>query len=171
MKHTHRIYTRIGFLFAGTGVILGAFGAHFLKERMGDSEMETFDTGVFYQLIHALAIIFLSLSHRRFEVNKLKLALNLFVGGIILFSGSLYLLATRNIWGDDSYRIIGAITPLGGISFISAWLLLLFKGFKKEVVQEPIKGTDGESKSGSRKRHRRRRSTNSENPEAVVSEN
>ncbi|MDZ4666395.1 MAG: DUF423 domain-containing protein [bacterium] len=165
MKHTHRIYTRLGFLIAAIGVILGAFGTHVLKEFIGESELNTFDIGVRYQMIHALAIIVLSLGHRKFDESKLDIALGLFVTGIVIFSGSLYMLATRNIWGNDSFRIIGAITPLGGIAFISGWLLLFFKGFKPEEKQVDI---DAESKP-SKSKHRRHRSKSSSEstPEAL----
>lgn len=142
MKHTHRIYTRLGFLIAAIGVILGAFGSHVLKELIGESELNTFDTGVRYQMIHALAIIIISLNHRKFDESKLDLALGLFLTGIIIFSGSLYLLATRSIWGDDSFRIIGAITPLGGVAFISGWLLLFFKGFAPEEGKQDFETSE-----------------------------
>jgi uncharacterized membrane protein YgdD (TMEM256/DUF423 family) len=102
-------------------------------------------------MIHALAIIIISLNHRKFDESKLDLALGLFLTGIIIFSGSLYLLATRSIWGDDSFRIIGAITPLGGVAFISGWLLLFFKGFAPEEDAQKIE--TGETKS---RKHRHR---------------
>ncbi|OYU96141.1 MAG: hypothetical protein CFE21_06940 [Bacteroidetes bacterium B1(2017)] len=159
MKHTHRIYTRLGFLLAAIGVILGAFGSHVLKELIGESELNTFDTGVRYQMIHALAIIILSLSHRKFDENKLDLTLGLFLAGILIFSGSLYLLATRSIWGDDSYRIIGAITPLGGIAFISGWLLMFFKGFLPE--ESKFDDSTSSTQSSSSRKHRKHRSSSS----------
>lgn len=163
MKHTHRVYTRIGFLFAATGVMLGAFGSHVLRDHIGEAELHTFDTGVRYQLIHAVAIIALSLAHRKFDEKKLDFALGLLITGVIIFSGSLYLLATRNLWGDDSYRIIGAITPLGGISMIGGWLLLFFKGFVPEDVPNPSEREGGSGEGSDRKRrhhrHRSRRSS------------
>ena len=156
MKHTHRIYARLGFLLCALSVLLGAFGTHVLREMIGEAEMNTFETGVRYQMIHALAIVVFALMHRKFDEKKLDLAMALFLGGIVIFSGSLYLLATRNIWGDDSYKIIGAITPLGGISFISGWLLMFFKGFLP--VEEKTENLDPE-KSERRHKHRRRSSS------------
>ena len=155
MKHTHRIYTRLGFLIAAFGVILGAFGSHVLKELIGESELNTFDIGVRYQMIHALAIIIISLNHRKFDESKLGLALGLFFTGIVIFSGSLYLLSTRSIWGDDSFKIIGAITPLGGIAFISGWLILFFKGFASEEGNMEIETTESKPR---KHRHRSRSS-------------
>ena len=162
MKHTHRIYTRLGFLLAAFAVVLGAFGSHILKEMIGEAELNTFDIGVRYQMYHALAIIILSLSHRKFEETKLDVSLGLFIAGIMIFSGSLYLLATRNIWGDDSYRILGAITPLGGVCFISGWLLLFFKGFLPDDTALGSEVASSESKS--KRRHRKtHRSSSAEN--------
>jgi uncharacterized membrane protein YgdD (TMEM256/DUF423 family) len=162
MKHTHRIYTRLGFLIAAFGVILGAFGSHVLKELIGESELNTFDTGVRYQMIHALAIIIISLNHRKFDESKLALALGLFFTGIVIFSGSLYLLSTRSIWGDDSFKIIGAITPLGGIAFISGWFLLFFKGFASEEGNIEMESTESRPR-----KHRHRSRSASEEKDSI----
>jgi uncharacterized membrane protein YgdD (TMEM256/DUF423 family) len=161
MKHTHIIYARLGFLLAAIGVILGAFGSHVLKELMGEAELNTFDIGVRYQMIHAIAIIVLSLNYRKFDETKLQLALGLFFAGILIFSGSLYLLATMSIWGNDSFRVIGAITPLGGVALISAWLILFFKGFAPASKNEEVTSDD---KSEHRSGRHRSRSSQSEKP-------
>ena len=152
MKHTHRAYVRIGFLLMVFAVIFGAFGSHVLKEFIGEAELNTWDIGIRYHMVHAIAIIILGVTHRHFDEKKLGLALSLFILGIFIFSGSLYLLATRNIWGNDSFRIIGAITPLGGASFIAGWLLLFFRGFTPDKDNGGIK-TEGEKE---RKRSHRR---------------
>ncbi len=162
MKHTHRIYTKFGFFFAGLAVILGAFGSHILKELIHESDLATFETGVRYQFMHALIIIIVSLAHRKFDESKLDLILGFFILGIFIFSGSLYLLATREIWGNDSFKVIGAITPLGGVAFISAWFLLLFKGFPKEEEE----GSKEENTGRSHRKHRKHRSKSSANEEA-----
>jgi hypothetical protein len=80
---------------------------------------------------HAMAISFITLSHRKFHQNIIDLTVFLFLGGIAFFTGSLYLLATRTIWGDESYIWLGALTPIGGVLFIAAWVLLISKGFIK----------------------------------------
>lgn len=159
MKHTHRIYARLGFLLCAIAVTLGAFGTHVLKEMIGESELNTFDTGVRYQMFHALALILLAMTHRKFNENKLDLVMGLFFSGILIFSGSLYLLATRNIWGNDSFRIIGAITPLGGVCFIAGWLVLFFKGFLPEDEKAEKVHTESHSKH---RHHRKRKSGDSE---------
>lgn len=129
MKHTHRKFVKIGFIMSALGVVLGAFGAHFLKKYLDEAALNTFEIGVRYQMIHAIAIIVLGLHHRKFKESSLNSALWLMVIGILLFSGSLYALSTKSIWGSDAFNFIGAITPMGGLSFISAWLILFFKGF------------------------------------------
>lgn len=144
-------------------VIFGAFGSHGLKELVSEKELNTWETGVKYQMIHALALIVLGISHRRFAEKTLNFALYLFIGGIFIFSGSLYLLATRNIWGNESFAVIGAITPLGGLSFIVGWFALFFRGFEPDKDNGGIDKDEKDSKEdGEKRRHRRHRSHSSE---------
>jgi len=108
----------LGAVFAALGVGLGAFGAHGLKSRLGES-LATWETGVFYQLIHALAIVAVAVLIRSgTELPGLRSIGWLFCAGILLFSGSLYLLAL------GGPRWFGPITPLGGLAFIAGWLWL-----------------------------------------------
>ena len=96
-------------------VVLGAFAAHGLKSRLTPEMMAVFETGVRYQAYHALGLLFLA------AVRGPQSAAWCFVGGIILFSGSLYVLALTGI------RWFGAITPVGGLLFIAGWLLLALR--------------------------------------------
>lgn len=108
----------LGALFAALGVGLGAFGAHGLKARLGES-LPTWETAVFYQLIHALAIVAVAVLIRSgAELPALRSIGWLFCAGIVLFSGSLYLLAL------GGPRWFGPITPLGGVAFMAGWLWL-----------------------------------------------
>jgi uncharacterized membrane protein YgdD (TMEM256/DUF423 family) len=96
-------------------VMLGAFGAHGLRDKLDAYSMDVYQKAVFYHFVHALGMLAVALSPRTAQfgwVNVLLLA------GIVIFSGSLYLLAVTGV------RTLGAITPLGGLSFIAAWLLL-----------------------------------------------
>jgi len=102
------------FLLA-VAVMLGAFGAHGLKDRLDAYSMEVYQKAVFYHFIHALGLLIVTLSPRTANLTWVNMLL---VAGILIFSGSLYLLAVTGV------RTLGAITPLGGISFIAAWLLL-----------------------------------------------
>jgi uncharacterized membrane protein YgdD (TMEM256/DUF423 family) len=138
MDKNNNIYVKTGFGIAAFCVFMGAFTSHILKEMIEPADMITFDTGTKYMFYHAMAISFISLSHRKFHQNILDLTMFLFLGGIVFFTGSLYLLATRSIWGDESYVWLGAITPVGGVLFISAWVLLISKGFVKAGDEKSI---------------------------------
>lgn len=105
-------------------VILGAFGAHGLKKIISPEMLEVFKTGVQYQFYHTFALIAVGILMYFGESKALKWSANLFLIGIILFSGSLYALAISGI------KILGAITPLGGIAFIAGWLLLAIHASK-----------------------------------------
>jgi uncharacterized membrane protein YgdD (TMEM256/DUF423 family) len=120
-----------GCVFAGTSVILGAFGAHALKDVLDPSELATFETGVRYQFMHAIGILTVSLSLRKLKEKTARNVWYMFIFGILVFSLSLYLLATRNLLGfSEQFKFIGAFTPLGGLSFIGGWAYLAYDGFK-----------------------------------------
>lgn len=109
----------------GLAVILGAFGAHALKARLSPEALVSFETGVRYQFIHTLAIFVAVWLADRFGISLPLIAGWLFVGGMVLFSGSIYLLANRSLLGIESWRWLGPITPLGGLCFIAGWFVLL----------------------------------------------
>jgi uncharacterized membrane protein YgdD (TMEM256/DUF423 family) len=100
-------------------VALGAFGAHALKNRLDARQLEAFETGVRYQLVHALALLAAGAGRALWPGSALpQLAGWLFVAGMLLFSGSLYLLAL------SGKRRFGAVTPFGGLAFIAGWACL-----------------------------------------------
>lgn len=105
------------------GVALGAFGAHGLKSRLDTYSLSVYEKAVFYHFIHALGILLVALLTRTGAISVAAQARVgwLLLAGIILFSGSLYALAISGI------RILGAITPIGGIAFIAGWLLLAYE--------------------------------------------
>jgi len=100
-----------------SGVALGAFGAHALKARLGPELLEIYKTGVFYQLVHAVALLAVAGVWARLRAPRATAAL--FVAGVVIFSGSLYLLALSGV------RLWGAVTPFGGLAFLAGWLTLL----------------------------------------------
>src|SRR5215510_10295663 len=104
-----------GAVLLALAVVFGAFGAHGLKDRLDAYSMDVYQKAVFYHFIHALGLLVLSLTPRTANMVWVHMLL---VAGILIFSGSLYLLAVTGV------RTLGAITPLGGLSFIAAWLLL-----------------------------------------------
>ena len=122
-----------GFLFLGAisaliGVGMGAFGAHGLKAILSPEMLAVYQTGVTYQMWHALGLIGIALMRQQVpESRLLNWAGCLMFAGILLFSGSLYLLALLNLnW-------LGMITPLGGVSFIFAWVLIAIFAAKKQL--------------------------------------
>ena len=112
-------------------VILGAFGAHALKQLISDKNLQTFETGVRYQFYHVIALFITGILYKDFTNNYLKWAGRLFCLGILLFSGSLYLLSFIELTDMTGLKWVGAITPLGGVCFITAWLLLALGISKK----------------------------------------
>ena len=117
-------------LFGMIAIILGAFGAHKLKEVLTLEQLNTFETGVKYQMYHAFFLLFVGLNTALTDkVKRIIYFLTLF--GVILFSGSIYLLATNSLMAFD-FRTIGFITPIGGLLLIMAWGVLLVSYLKKK---------------------------------------
>jgi len=108
----------VGALAAGSGVALGAFGAHGLRARLSPELLAVFETGVRYQIYHALGLIAVAWAAARAPSPWASAAGWLFAAGIVVFSGSLYLLALTGA------RWLGAITPLGGLAFLAGWACL-----------------------------------------------
>jgi uncharacterized membrane protein YgdD (TMEM256/DUF423 family) len=106
-------------------VILGAFGAHKLKELVPAETVSTFQTGVTYQFYHVFALLAVGILFAHMPGNQLLWAGRCFIIGIILFSGSLYLLTMLKMTDTVGLRGIGAITPIGGVFFIAGWICLL----------------------------------------------
>ncbi|KAF2327162.1 DUF423 domain-containing protein [Flavobacterium nitrogenifigens] len=111
-------------------IILGAFGAHLLKKYLSVDQLNTFEVGVRYQMYHALFLLFLS-TQKDIAEKTLKTIYNLVVAGVLLFSGSIYLLATKDYTLFES-KIIVFATPLGGFLLIIAWTLLFFAILKRK---------------------------------------
>lgn len=121
-----------GAVLGATGIVLGAFGAHGLKKVLDAPQLASFETGVKYQMYHALFLI-LAACIPRLSSKAAKRIFYLTLIGVILFSGSIYLLTTKNLTGID-ISSIGFITPIGGSLLIIAWLLLFidFVGKKSD---------------------------------------
>ncbi len=115
-------------LFAALAIGLGAFGAHALKDVLIPERLHTWETAVTYHMWHALGMMLLAIVSKIFEVD-LKTPINLILSGIVIFSGSLYVLCLTDIsW-------FGAITPVGGICFILGWLVVMVQIIKQKEVQ------------------------------------
>jgi uncharacterized membrane protein YgdD (TMEM256/DUF423 family) len=130
-----RFYQRIltvTALIGGLGVIIGAFGAHFLKTRLAVQDLETIKTGIFYLFIHVLATLVVYQLGRTSEPDLwLKGASIGFLIGIVLFSGSLFLISTSSLTGL-SPSIVGPITPIGGLCLIMGWVCLMLHSFRSD---------------------------------------
>lgn len=114
------LFLAIAAILAGLSVAAGAFGAHALKDQLTERSLEIFQTGVQYQMYHALALLAVGILLNRMETPPLTLTLAgyAFMAGILVFSGSLYALSLSGI------KWLGAITPIGGVFFIAGWVCL-----------------------------------------------
>ena len=110
-----------GIFFCCLSVIMGAFGAHVLKDKLSEYSMSIYDKAVLYQFFHAFAILFVAFLNQLLSSETFDICGILFIIGILLFSGSLFILAITDI------KWLGAITPLGGLLFIIGWVVLFIK--------------------------------------------
>jgi len=117
-------------IFGLVAIVLGAFGAHALKKVLTPSDLISFETGVRYQLVHALFLLYIGMTPLLEEGQK-KEIFKLSTFGVIFFSGSIYLLATQSLTGI-TFSPIGWVTPLGGALLISAWIVLFIRVYKKK---------------------------------------
>lgn len=122
-----KILFSLASLFGGLGVVLGAFGAHYLKQSLSLEAQAVFETGVRYQMYHAFALFIAALALAEYGGGLFLYGGWAFVIGTLLFSGSLYLIAVYGL------RALGIITPIGGLFFVAGWTLLLI-GFLKTQV-------------------------------------
>ena len=115
-----RVWIIYGSFFSLLAVVLGAFGAHGLKNILNQYSREVYNTANFYHFIHSLAIIFIAILNTQYNDINLSYSFYFFLFGIIIFSGSLYILAITGI------KWLGAITPIGGVLFILGWGYMMF---------------------------------------------
>lgn len=122
MKKNLSITAILGML----AIILGAFGAHALKEKLGPDALQSFETGVRYQMYHVLALLFVN-TYSGFSSKIKNIISILFFTGILFFSGSIYAITA----GGINPKLIWFITPLGGLLFIVGWVIMLLNFLKK----------------------------------------
>jgi uncharacterized membrane protein YgdD (TMEM256/DUF423 family) len=121
-------WAAVGAALLGVAVAMGAFGAHALKERLDAYSMGVYEKAVFYHFVHALGILLVALLARTGAIGQAgqTRAAWLLLVGILLFSGSLYALALSGV------RLLGAVTPLGGIAFIAGWLVIAYEALRAQ---------------------------------------
>ena len=123
-------FIKLAILFAVTAVALGALVAHGLQDILSFSEIQSFKTGVRYQLLHSITLLVLSLNNDKFNYNLKKILL-LMISGMCLFSFSIYLLCIKDLL-TFSVSFLGPVTPIGGLLLITSWVLLFFN-IKKQA--------------------------------------
>ena len=121
----HKTFLAIASVLGALAVALGAFGAHALKRMVSDVAVNIFETGVRYQFYHVFAIALIGILYRDFPGKWMLWAGNFFVIGILLFSGSLYVLTYIKAAVKPGLDWIGIVTPFGGLAFIAGWVCLL----------------------------------------------
>ncbi len=127
----HKGFLKTAAVIGLLSVALGAFAAHSLKGMVSERSLMTFETAVRYQFYHVLALLATGILFKEFKGKFLLWAGRFFIFGIILFSGSLYILAIVQAAVQPGYNWIGAITPFGGLCFIIGWILMFLSFFKK----------------------------------------
>ena len=127
-----KTYLILGALFGALAVAFGAFGAHGLKKIVDADTVAIFQTGVQYQMYHALALLATGILFEKFTNKWVQWAGGAFIIGIILFSGSLYILTALKAADQGGLTSVGIVTPFGGLAFIVGWLLLLVGVMKRD---------------------------------------
>lgn len=131
LQDSQRAFTIAGAVLAAAAVAAGAFGAHLLRNRLAPGDLDIYETAARYQMYHALALILTGVlpAHRAFQM--VRAAGGLFLIGILLFSGSLYALAF------SGQRWLGAITPAGGVAFLTGWACFALAAIRERSPAEP----------------------------------
>ncbi|MEO6720031.1 MAG: DUF423 domain-containing protein [Ferruginibacter sp.] len=127
----HKGFIQTAALLGALAVILGAFGSHGLRAMLSDKDLATFDTAVRYQFYHSFALLITGILVSQFSRKHLVWAARLFLFGIFIFSGSLYLLTGMRAMDQQGFLWLGAITPIGGICFVLGWIFVIIAVGKK----------------------------------------
>lgn len=130
----HKGYLKTAAILGALSVATGAFAAHTLKGMISNYALEIFETAVKYQFYHVFALIAVGIIYKEFPNKFMNWSGKLFIAGIVLFSGSLYVLAAIKAAVLPGYNWIGAITPFGGLCFILGWIFL-FVAIQKSEIQ------------------------------------
>lgn len=137
-----RTFFRTAAILAMFSVILGAFGAHVLKEYLTEQSLDSFQTATTYMMNHAIALFIVGKMYRHYKKKTMVWAGNFFVMGIIMFSGSIYLSIVLKFLGYEKLTLVNLITPVGGLMFILGWLMLFISIPTREVQQKAAQSDD-----------------------------
>lgn len=127
----HKTFLSLGALYGAIAVALGAFAAHGLTNIISPGDLAVFKTGTQYQMYHSLALLAVAIIYRQLPSNWIKWSGYLFSFGIILFSGSLYLITALHADEKNVPVLVGIVTPIGGLFFICGWICLLLAAVTK----------------------------------------
>lgn len=127
----YKLFMIVGTILAGLAVALGAFGAHGLKKIADAETVAIYQTGVQYQMYHALALLMVALFYDKIANSFTGYAGFLFIGGVVLFSGSLYFISSLKAMNKVIPTAVGIMTPIGGLLFILGWIMLLIAIIRK----------------------------------------
>ena len=127
----HKGFLITASLLGALSVALGAFAAHGLRRVLSAEQVATFETGVRYQFYHTFALLAVAILYEKFSGSLMQWAGNCFLAGIVLFSGSLYLMTALRTTESVGANKIGIITPFGGLFFIAGWMLMLIAIIRK----------------------------------------
>ena len=106
-------------------ISIGALGAHWLKTQLSADHLASFETGNRYHFYMNIALMLLVLLEQRFEIVNFNKIVKIMMAGLLLFSGSIYILATKSIHGIEAVRFLGPVTPIGGVLMIISWVMLV----------------------------------------------
>ena len=132
LKPYHLLF---GSFFCFTAVILGAFGAHALKEVLSPDQMHSFETAIRFQMYHALILVMIALKGHAFHLRYEKWIVTMFGLGIVLFSFSIYALVLQDVLAMD-LRFLGPITPIGGTLLIIGWAMILVDAIQLITIKK-----------------------------------
>jgi uncharacterized membrane protein YgdD (TMEM256/DUF423 family) len=121
----HRYLIRFGAILSALSVMFSAFSAHFLQPIMSSKDFFSFQTAINMEFFHSIALILLGILGKRYPTPHINRAGILFIVGIVLFSGSIYLLTLASSLFDAKLSILGLVTPFGGLSLFAGWFMLL----------------------------------------------
>lgn len=124
------LFLFISGLSGAIAVGLGAMGAHFLKDKITPEQIYTFDKAVLYHFFHTIAILAVIALMNKLKTRALIAAGFCFIAGIIFFSGSLYLLSTKELLSIENWNFLGPVTPIGGVFFILGWIMIGISAFR-----------------------------------------
>lgn len=126
MQKRFKILILIASALGALSVLFGAFGAHTLSAQLSPKSLHAYETGVEYQFYHTIAIFITALLYRAYRIKGFFWIGLFFLGGILLFSGSLYILSTKELMGIENTQFIGILTPLGGLALMGSWAAIFF---------------------------------------------